>query len=102
MYVKSQSESKEKIIPVKDEPLGFLDNGLPNLPDNAQADLIQSLLYEIIRVKELIKYYESVPNNLGQLGASILNELVSEAYNSLVNYDIELMTKYYDLLENCD
>jgi hypothetical protein len=85
-----------------DDPLDFLSNSLQNATSGSQADLIQLLLYEIIRVKDLIKYYESIPNGAGQLGASILNELVSEAYQSLVNYDTELMRKYYDLLQNCD
>jgi hypothetical protein len=66
------------------------------------SELVQLLLSEIIRVKELVKYYDSIPDGAGQLGSSILNELVSEAYNSLVNYDIILMHKYYDLLLNCD
>jgi len=53
-----------------------------------QTDLIQALLYEIIRGKELPKYYEDIPNGAGTLGASIqLLELVSEARNPLVNYD---------------
>ncbi|SDS96758.1 hypothetical protein SAMN05216490_2196 [Mucilaginibacter mallensis] len=85
-----------------EDPLDFLDNNANSIQNSAQTDLIQQLLYEIIRVKELIKYYESIPNGGGQLGASILNELVSEAYSSLVNYDIILMKKYYDLLLNCD
>ncbi len=85
-----------------EDPLDFLDNNANNIQNSAQTDLIQQLLYEIIRVKELIKYYESIPNGGGQLGASILNELVSEAYSSLVNYDTILMKKYYDLLLNCD
>jgi len=55
-----------------------------------------------MRVKELILYYESIPNAGGQLGASILTELVTEAYNSLVSYDMVLMKKYFELLENCD
>jgi hypothetical protein len=59
-------------------------------------------LYEIIRVKELIKYYEAIPNGAGSLGASILSELVAEAYKSLVDYDTVLMQKYYDLLLHCD
>jgi hypothetical protein len=87
---------------VKIEPLHFLNSESTGLQNNPQTDLIQSLLYEIIRVKDLIKFYNSVPNSGGQLGASILNELVSEAYISLVNYDIVLMNKYYDLLQNCD
>jgi hypothetical protein len=83
------------------DPLDFLNKNTPGV-QNSQTDLIQSLLYEIIRVKELIKYYEAIPNGGGQLGASILNELVSEAYKSLVNYDTVLMKKYYELLLNCD
>ncbi len=85
-----------------DDPLDFLSSNLQGAPQRSQTDLIQLLLYEIIRVKEIIKYYESIPNGAGQLVASILHELVSEAYQSLVNYDTELMRKYYDLLQNCD
>lgn len=85
-----------------DDPLDFLSNSVQGTTTGSQTDLIQLLLYEIIRVKDLIKYYEEIPNGAGQLGASILNELVSEAYQSLVNYDIVLMRKYYDLLLNCD
>ncbi len=72
------------------------------MPLGCQSDLVQLLLFEIIRVKELITYYEAIPNGAGQLGASILNELVAEAYSSLVDYDTVLMQKYYDLLLNCD
>jgi len=90
------------MISTTGDPLDFLNNNSSGIQGNSQTDLIQQLLYEIIRVKELIKYYDSIPNGGGQLGASILNELVSEAYNSLVNYDTVLMKKYYDLLLNCD
>ena len=103
MRIKPLSDPTKIVMsPAKNDPLGFLNLRSSRLPDNSQMDLIQSLLYEIIRVKELVKYYESIPNGGGLLGASILNELVSEAYGSLVNYDTELMTKYYDLLLNCD
>ena len=83
-------------------PLDFLNSNSGGIQGGSQTDLIQQLLYEIIRVKDLIKYYDSIPNGGGQLGSSILNELVAEAYNSLVNYDVVLMKKYYDLLLNCD
>lgn len=101
MYVIDRSQFEMTSTPI--DPLDFLNNnnssGKPASPD---ADLVQLLLYEIIRVKELIAYYESIPNGGGQLGASILMELVSEAYSSLVNYDQVLMRKYYELLQNCD
>jgi hypothetical protein len=88
---------------ITNDPLGFLNNNTTGKPpSNTEADLIQLLLYEIIRVKDLIAYYNSIPNGGGELGASILNELVTEAYNSLVNYDLVLMKKYHELLQNCD
>jgi hypothetical protein len=66
------------------DPLDFINNS-PGIQSGSQADLVQLLLYEIIRVKELITYYDSIPNGGGQ-----------------VNYDTVLMQKYYDLLLNCD
>ena len=84
------------------DPLDFLNNNASGKSENPDAELMQLLLYEIIRVKELITYYDSIPNGGGKLGSSILTELVGEAYNSLVNYDLVLMKKYYDLLLNCD
>jgi hypothetical protein len=102
MRINIQSDPTATMTSAKHDPLSFLNTESKGLHNNPQTDLIQSLLYEIIRVKDLIKYYESIPNHGGQLGASILNEVVEEAYNSLVNYDTELMNKYYDLLQNCD
>jgi hypothetical protein len=90
------------MTPRNDDPLDFINNGSQGMSAGSTSDLVQQLLYEIVRVKELIKYYDSIPNGAGQLGSSILNELVIEAYNSLVNYDVVLMQKYYDLLLNCD
>jgi hypothetical protein len=90
------------MVPENNDPLDFINNNSGEIQPGPQSDLVQLLLYEIIRVKELVKYYDSIPNGAGQLGSSILNELVSEAYASLVNYDLVLMQKYYDLLLNCD
>jgi len=91
-----------KMASTNNDPLDFINSNPAGIQTGSQTDLVQLLLYEIIRVKDLIKYYDSIPNGAGQLGSSILNELVSEAYNSLVNYDTILMQKYYDLLLNCD
>jgi hypothetical protein len=102
MHAKPISGHIEKMNSIQIDPVNFLNSELAGLQNISHSDLIQSLLYEIIRVKELIKYYKSISNNEGQLSVSILHELVSEAYSSLVDYDIALMNKYYDLLRNCD
>ena len=83
-------------------PLNVVKNDPFGTKPLSQAELVQQLLYQIVRVKELVKYYDSIPNGAGQLGSAILNELIAEAYASLVNYDTPLMEKYYDLLQHCD
>jgi len=83
-------------------PLEIIKNNVNDVNSLSQAELVQQLLYQIVRVKELIKYYDSIPNGAGQLGSSILTELVSEAHGSLINYDMPLMQKYFDLLLSCD
>jgi hypothetical protein len=90
------------MTPDNNDPIDFFNNNPLGMSSGPASDLVQLLLHEIVRVKELIKYYDSIPDGAGQLGSAILNELVAEAYTSLVNYDIPLMQKYYDLLLNCD
>jgi hypothetical protein len=80
----------------------FPKNEFTLIQSSPHADLIQALLYEIFRVKELIKYYEAIPDNEGMRGAAIMNELVAAAYESLVNYDLVLMNNYFNLLRDCD
>ncbi len=84
------------------DPSEIVKSSVDDVTSLSQAELVQQLLYQIVRVKELIKYYEAIPNGAGQLGSSILTELVSEAQGSLISYDTPLMQKYYDLLLNCD
>jgi hypothetical protein len=83
-------------------PLNFLHNNAGEIQSGSDKELVHNLLLEIVRVKELIQRYDSADDGSGKLGSAILNELVLEAYNSLVNYDVLLMRKYYDLLLNCD
>lgn len=84
------------------DPLNFLHTSPGAIQGGSDTELVHNLLREIVRVKELIKHYDSAEDGSGKLGAAILSELVLEAYNSLVNYDVLLMRKYYDLLINCD
>jgi len=84
------------------DPLDFLHNDAGAMRNGADQELVRDLLLELIRVKELIQQYDALEDGSGKLGSAILNELVIEAYNSLVNYDVLLMQQYYDLLVNCD
>jgi hypothetical protein len=86
----------------KNDPLNLLHNNPGTIQSGSDTELVHNLLLEIVRVKALINRYDAVENGGGKLGSAILNELVLEAYNSLVNYDVFLMRKYYDLLLNCD
>ena len=90
------------ISTTENDPSDFLHTNPGAIQSGSDTELVHNLLREIVRVKELIKHYDSAEDGSGKLGASILNELVLEAYNSLVNYDVLLMRKYYDLLLNCD
>ena len=93
-------EPNDKMNPVNVDPLNLLHGKATVVQNN--EDLTKLLLYEIVRVKQLIQQSEVISNNSAHIAIPILNELVFEAYNSLVNYDIVLMKKYYDLLQNCD
>lgn len=95
MHITPQSDQPGKVTLANNDPSSDLQN-------NFQPHIIQLLLNEVIRVRELIKHYDSLPEGGDKHSTVILNELVVEAYNSLVNYDIALMNKYYDLLQNCD
>ncbi|MBS1520632.1 MAG: hypothetical protein JST50_06530 [Bacteroidetes bacterium] len=101
MRIDPLPDSNDKLNSVKVDSLNLLD-GKVTVVQNNQEDLTKLLLYEIIRVKQLIQQTESISNNSAHIAIPILNELVAEAYNSLVNYDLVLMKKYYDLLQNCD
>jgi hypothetical protein len=101
MRINPLSDPNNKINPVNIDSLSLLD-GKASILQSKEDDLTKQLLYEIMRVKQLIQQSESIPNNGSHVTIPVLNELVSEAYNSLVDYDIALMKKYYDLLQNCD
>lgn len=100
MHLDPLSDPNDKINSINVDSLS-LPYGKAFIAQN-EDDLTKLLLYEIVRVKQLIQQSESIPNNSSHIAIPILSELVSEAYNSLVDYDVVLMKKYYDLLQNCD
>ncbi|MBV8391538.1 MAG: hypothetical protein JO080_17155 [Mucilaginibacter sp.] len=102
MRIDPLSDPNNKINPLNIDSLSLLNGKTAVLPIGSEEDLTKLLLYEIIRVKQLVQQSETTPNNNAPIAISILSELVSEAYNSLIDYDVTLMRKYYDLLQNCD
>ncbi len=101
MRIDPSPDPNDKINSVNVNSISLLD-GKATASQNKEEDLTKLLLYEIMRVKQLIQQTEPISNNSAHIAIPVLNELVSEAYNSLVNYDVVLMKKYYDLLQNCD
>lgn len=101
MRIDPLPDPNEKTNSINIDSISLLD-GSATIVQNKEEDLTNSLLCEIVRVKQLIQQSEAAPNNNSHIAITILSELVSEAYNSLVNYDVVLMKKYYDLLQNCD
>ena len=101
MRIDPLSDPNDNLSPINIDSLSLLD-GKASVLQNKEDDLTKLLLYEIMRVKQLIQQSESIPNHSSHVAIPVLNELVSEAYNSLVDYDVALMKKYYDLLQNCD
>jgi hypothetical protein len=101
MRIDPLPDPNNKMNSVNVDSLSLPNDGVA-VVQNKQEDLAKLLLCEIIRVKQLIQQSEVIPNNSSHIAIPILSELVSEAYNSLVNYDVVLMKKYYDLLQNCD
>lgn len=104
MFLKPQSDPSERVILAdnNNSQAYFIQQDFSEPSTNSQPNIIQQLLNEITRVKELIKHYSFLIDSSSRSKAELLGELVSEAYNSLVNYDVSLINKYYDLLQNCD
>jgi hypothetical protein len=100
MRVDPLPDPNDKMNSVNVDSLSLLNGSVTFIRDG-EEDLTKLLLYEIIRVKQLIQR-EAISDNSVHIAIPILHELISEAYNSLVNYDLVLMKKYYDLLQNCD
>jgi len=103
MRIDPLSDPNNKINPININSLSLLNGKTTVLQQNEIGeDLSKLLLNELARVKQLVKQTELIPNSNSHIAISILNELVSEAYNSLIDYDVVLMKKYYELLQDCD
>lgn len=65
------------------------------------ANLIDGLLKEINRVRELIKEYESLPDNAGFFGASMMKNSIANAEKAIASGDVVAELKAYQDLKDC-
>lgn len=63
------------------------------------ANLIEGLLEEMNRVRELTKEYESLPDNAGWVGASLMKASIQNAENAIKEGDIIKELKAYEDLK---
>lgn len=58
-------------------------------------NLTQGLNQELKRVRDLIKEYESLPDNSGIIGATIMKEAVKKADKAIEENDVVAQVKIY-------
>ena len=63
-------------------------------------DLIEGLQTELVRCKELLKLYESIPT--GHFGAAFLHSSIKRGETAIISGDIVEMTSAYAELKDCE
>lgn len=63
------------------------------------ANLIEGLLKEMNRVRELIKIYESLPDGAGFIAASMMKVSIKKAEEAIATGDIVAELKAYEDLK---
>lgn len=62
--------------------------------------LIEGLLQEQQRVRELVKIYDNIPQ--GAYGAAMLREALNRAEQAVANEDVVAILKSYKELKDCE
>ena len=62
-------------------------------------NLIEGLLSEMNRVREIIKEYDSIPNNAGAFASMMMNQSIKNAEALISNGDTTGMLKAYSDLK---
>jgi arginine repressor len=65
-------------------------------------NLMQGLLDEIIRVKDIVTVYKSLPKNAGLFASVIMETLIKEAIKSISDGDTIAMIRTYKELKECE
>lgn len=64
--------------------------------------LMDGLLDEMNRVRELITEYKNLPNGVGNIGAALMGINIKEAEDSIRNNDVIEMMRCYEHLKSCE
>ena len=65
------------------------------------ANLIEGLLSEMNRVRELIKEYESLPDNAGFFGSTMMKDVIKRAEKNIASGDVIEELKSFEELKGC-
>lgn len=65
-------------------------------------NLMDGLLEEMNRVRELIAEYKSLPNGVGMIGAGLMAVNIRMAEKAISNNDVIEMVVQYEKLKSCE
>lgn len=65
-------------------------------------NLMDGLLEEMNRVRELITEYKSLPQGVGIIGAALMTGHIKMAENAISNNDVVEMLVQYEKLKSCE
>lgn len=69
---------------------------------NRPQNLMDGLIQEMNRVRELITQYDRLPNGVGVFGSTTMKQFIKEAEESMVTGNIVQMVLAYDNLKSCE
>ena len=65
-------------------------------------NLMDGLFEEMNRVRELISEYKTLPNNVGMIGAALMEINIKNAEIAIRNNDVIAMIRTYEQLKSCE
>lgn len=65
-------------------------------------NLMQGLLSEISRAKDILTEYEQLPNCAGKIGAAMIIIYIKKAEQSIIENDVIKMLSCYESLKNIE
>lgn len=66
------------------------------------ANLMEGLIEETNRCRELVRVYEELPNGVGRIGATLIKQDIAAAEAAMGSGDVVGMVKAYQALKDCN